>query len=81
MIIYITLVFKTRGTIPSESNVLQVANTLLNGMKLRIKRDLTIEDRVNFVNVTYTSEFFSPVFFVVHITFCKWSTLCRKLFL
>ncbi|XP_050956417.1 uncharacterized protein LOC127157226 [Labeo rohita] len=56
VIIYITLVFRTQGTIPSESNVLQVANSLLNGMKLRITRDLTTRDLtelVNFVNVTY----------------------------
>ncbi|XP_016382769.1 uncharacterized threonine-rich GPI-anchored glycoprotein PJ4664.02-like isoform X2 [Sinocyclocheilus rhinocerous] len=57
VIIYISLVFKTRGTIPSESNVVNVANTLLSGMKMRIKRSLTTKDLtelVNFVNVTYT---------------------------
>ncbi|XP_016088966.1 uncharacterized protein [Sinocyclocheilus grahami] len=57
VIIYISLVFKTRGTIPSESNVVNVANTLLSGMKLRMKRSLTTKDLtklVNFVNVTYT---------------------------
>ncbi|KAL1281982.1 hypothetical protein QQF64_000785 [Cirrhinus molitorella] len=57
VIIYIKLVFRTQGTIPSESNVIQVANTLLNGMKLKITRDLTakeLTDLVSFVNVTYT---------------------------
>ncbi|XP_042614935.1 LOW QUALITY PROTEIN: mucin-5AC-like [Cyprinus carpio] len=57
VIIYIRLVFRTRGTIPSQSNVIHVANTLLNGMKLRTKRALTTKDLtelVSFVNVTYT---------------------------
>ncbi|XP_073670285.1 uncharacterized protein [Paramisgurnus dabryanus] len=55
-IIYIRLVFITRGTIPSESAVLQVANNLLD-KRLRSKRDLTeqkLSDPVSFVNVTYT---------------------------
>ncbi|KTG03973.1 hypothetical protein cypCar_00040614 [Cyprinus carpio] len=59
VIIYIRLVFRTRGTIPSQSNVIHVANTLLNGMKLRTKRALTTKDLtelVSFVNVTYTKK-------------------------
>ncbi|XP_065121240.1 uncharacterized protein [Paramisgurnus dabryanus] len=55
-IIYIRLVFITRGTIPSQSAVLQVANNLLD-KRLRSKRDLTVQklsDPVSFVNVTYT---------------------------
>ncbi|XP_059407342.1 uncharacterized protein LOC132141694 [Carassius carassius] len=57
VIIYIKLVFRTRGAIPSQSDVIQVANTLLNGMKMRTKRALTTKDfteLVSFVNVTYT---------------------------
>ncbi|XP_052400763.1 uncharacterized protein LOC127948374 [Carassius gibelio] len=57
VIIYITLLFKTKGTIPSEGNVVNVANGLLTGMKLRVKRSITAKDLaelVNFVNVTYT---------------------------
>ncbi|XP_073716134.1 uncharacterized protein [Misgurnus anguillicaudatus] len=55
-IIYIKLVFITRGSIPSESAVLHVANNLLD-KRLRTKRDLTVQklsDPVSFVNVTYT---------------------------
>ncbi|XP_051747540.1 uncharacterized protein LOC127511093 isoform X1 [Ctenopharyngodon idella] len=57
VIIRISLVFKTRGTLPSESTVLQVANSLLIGLKLRTKRALTekdLNDLVSSVNVTYT---------------------------
>ncbi|XP_059410473.1 mucin-2 [Carassius carassius] len=57
VIIYISLLFKTKGTIPSEGNVVNLANSLLTGMKLRIKRSTTTKDLtelVNFVNVTYT---------------------------
>ncbi|XP_073716187.1 uncharacterized protein [Misgurnus anguillicaudatus] len=56
VLIYIKLVFKTRGHIPSESAVLQVANKLLD-KRLRSKRDLTVQklsDPVSFVNITYT---------------------------
>ncbi|XP_073717890.1 uncharacterized protein [Misgurnus anguillicaudatus] len=55
-IIYIKLVFITSGSIPSESDVLHVANNLLD-TRLRTKRDLTVQklsDPVSFVNVTYT---------------------------
>ncbi|XP_067260213.1 uncharacterized protein [Chanodichthys erythropterus] len=57
VIIHISLVFKTRGTLPSQSTVLQVANSLLIGMKLRTKRALSekdLNDLVSSVNVTYT---------------------------
>ncbi|XP_051983287.1 uncharacterized protein LOC127644241 [Xyrauchen texanus] len=59
-IIYIRIIFKTLGPIPSESKVLQLANSML-AARLRTKRNLraqnlreqTLGDPVSFVNVTY----------------------------
>ncbi|XP_051559529.1 uncharacterized protein LOC127444298 [Myxocyprinus asiaticus] len=54
-IIYIRLIFNTLGPIPSESKVLQVANSML-AARLRTKQNLraqTLGDPVSFVNVTY----------------------------
>ncbi|KAK7161430.1 hypothetical protein R3I94_004190 [Phoxinus phoxinus] len=56
VIIYVSLVFKTRGTLPNQSIVLQVANSLLIGLKLKSNRALTeksLNDLVSSVNVTY----------------------------
>ncbi|XP_057187269.1 uncharacterized protein LOC130552745 [Triplophysa rosa] len=54
VIIDIRLVFKTRGPIPTESSVLQLANSLLDS-RLRTKREVTkLNDPVSSVNVTYT---------------------------
>ncbi|XP_051560286.1 uncharacterized protein LOC127444777 [Myxocyprinus asiaticus] len=54
-IIYIRLVFITLGPIPSESKVLELANSLLDS-RLRTKRSVstrTLSDPVSFVNVTF----------------------------
>ncbi|XDV15464.1 hypothetical protein PO909_015547 [Leuciscus waleckii] len=56
VIINLKLVFKTRGTLPSQSMVLQVANSLLIGLKLKSNRAFTakaLDDLVSSVNVTY----------------------------
>ncbi|XP_051559532.1 uncharacterized protein LOC127444301 [Myxocyprinus asiaticus] len=55
VIIYIRLVFITLGPIPSESKVLELANSLLDS-RLRTKRSVptqTLSDPVSFVNVTF----------------------------
>ncbi|KAK2909137.1 hypothetical protein Q8A67_004974 [Cirrhinus molitorella] len=56
VIIYIRLIFITRGPIPSEAKILQLANSLLSA-RLRTKRELraqSLATPVSFVNVTYT---------------------------
>ncbi|XP_042571947.1 LOW QUALITY PROTEIN: uncharacterized threonine-rich GPI-anchored glycoprotein PJ4664.02-like [Cyprinus carpio] len=55
-LIFIRLVFVTRGPLPNPDNVLAVANTLLK-TRLTAKQDTTtqdLSDPVSFVNVTYT---------------------------
>lgn len=57
VVIYISLIFKTKGPLPSQSNVLQMANSLLLRFKMKSKRSITekeLQDLVNGVNVTYT---------------------------
>ncbi|TRY99531.1 hypothetical protein DNTS_020827 [Danionella cerebrum] len=59
VIIHIELVFKTQGQVPSQNNVLQVANSLLDKLKSRSKRSITgkeLNDLLNSVNVTYNKK-------------------------
>ncbi|XP_043100742.1 uncharacterized protein LOC122348917 [Puntigrus tetrazona] len=56
VIIYIQLIFITRGPIPSEAKVLELATNLL-AVRFRTKRELraqTLSTPVSFVNVSYT---------------------------
>jgi len=61
VVIYVSLVFNTRGTLPSKSMVLQLTNSLLIGMKLKINNRVLTErqlnDLVSSVNVTYNGKF------------------------
>ncbi len=59
MIIYIRLIFITRGPVPSKAKILQLVTNLL-AAHLRTKRELRSQRLgipVSFADVTYTSEF------------------------